>query len=403
MAIHKADSCDITIVGGGIVGLAAALSLAGENCSVHVLEAGEPQQILTDQHPSFDDRTLVVNPASRLFWQQLGVWSDLAPLSTVINQVHVSQKGQFGSVHFTHDDLQVDHLAHVVEAKELGRILWQRVTKHPRITLSSPAELTGFTADRTDVSIQYTSDSHVKSHRSQLMLAADGARSFVRQKLALPTRAKNYHRTAIIANVVTELPHQHCAYERFTNSGPMALLPFKDRLGLVWTLPEKQVEQMFNCDEADFTSALQHAMGYRLGRITRVGKRSRYPLYRITVPQQYKQRVLLMGNAAHTVSPVSAQGLNLGVRGIQRLTRVLTNAIDHQKDLGSDEVLAEYQQQSWPDQQTILQYTDDLMTWFKLDQPLVNGLRSLGLLAVDSSTQLKRQFYQLAAGFSKVS
>lgn len=403
MAIDKADNCDITIVGGGIVGLAAALSLAGENCSVHVLEAGETQQIITDQHPSFDDRTLVVNPVSRLFWQQLGLWSDLAPLSTVINQVHVSQKGQFGSVHFNHDDLQVDHLAHVVEAKELGRILWQRVTKHPQITLSAPAELTEFTAGRTDVSIHYKSDSHIKSHRSQLMLAADGARSFVRQKLALTTRTKNYHRTAIIANVMTELPHQHCAYERFTNSGPMALLPFKDRLGLVWTLPEKQAERMFNCDETDFINSLQHAMGYRLGRITRVGKRSRYPLYRITVPQQYKQRVLLMGNAAHTVSPVSAQGLNLGVRGIQRLSRVLAKAFDNQQDFGSDEVLADYQQQSWPDQQSILQYTDDLMTWFKLDQPLVNGLRSLGLLAVDSSTQLKRHFYQLAAGFSKVS
>ena len=403
MVQHKNIDFDITIIGGGLVGLATALSLAKKDCSVHLLEAGSPQKILSNQHPSFDDRTLVVNPASRLFWRQLGVWSELVPHSTAVNQVHVSQQGRFGSVHFDRDELKVDHLAHVVEAKVLGRILWNQVINHPYITLSAPAELIEFSAGQSDVLIQYKADSAIKSHRSRLILAADGARSFVRQKLALETKTKNYQRTAIIANVVTALPHQHCAYERLTKTGPMALLPFHDRLGLVWTLPDQQAQQMLSTDETVFTSALQAAMGYRLGAITRIGQRSSYPLYRISVPQQYKDRVLLLGNAAHTVSPVSAQGLNLGVRGIQRLSTVIDKAINNQQDIGSDSVLADYQLQSWPDQQAILQYTDDLMTWFKIDQPLINGLRSLGLLAVDSSTILKQQFYQLAGGLSKVS
>ena len=403
MVKAKAVDYDVTIVGGGMVGLATALSLAGEHCSVHLLEAGQPQQVLSNQHPSFDDRTLVVNPASRLFWQQLGVWSDLAPLSTAVNQVHVSQKGRFGSVQFDCDELQEDHLAHVIEAKVLGRTLWQQVTGHPHITLTAPAELTQFSAGQSDVLIQYKSDSNQHSHRSGLMIAADGGRSFVRKKLALPTVTKNYHRTAIIANVATEYPHNHCAYERLTKTGPMALLPFHDRFGLVWTLPTEQAQEMLQAAESDFKAALQQAMGFRLGCITRLGQRSSYPLYRIDVPQQFKQRVLLMGNAAHTVSPVSAQGLNLGVRGIQRLKHVLTEAAHNGQDIGSDAVLADYQQQSRPDQQAILQYTDDLMTWFKLDQPVINGLRSLGLLAVDSSINLKRRFYQLAGGFSKVS
>lgn len=403
MATDKASDYDITIIGGGLVGLAAALSLAGKNCSVHILEAGDPQQLFHSRHPSFDDRTLVVNPASRLFWQGLGLWSELVPHSTAVNQVHVSQKGQFGSVVFDRDELQVAHLAHVLEAKVLGQSLWQHVSKHPHITLSAPAELIRFSSGEADVLIQYKMDSSEQSHRSRLMLAADGARSFVRQKLSLATVTKNYQRTAIIANVVTALPHQHCAYERLTATGPMALLPFHDRLGLVWTLPEQQAKAMLQADDADFTAALQQAMGFRLGRINRVGKRTSYPLYRITVPQQYKQRVLLMGNAAHTVSPVSAQGLNLGVRGIQRLTNILANVLKNNGDIGSDSVLAAYQQQSWPDQQTILQYTDDLMTWFKLDQPIINSCRSLGLLAIDSLTGLKRQFYQLAGGLSELS
>lgn len=400
---HKTTDYDVTIVGGGIVGLACALSLACENYSVHVLEAGEPQQVRTNNHPSFDDRTLVVNPASQLFWQQLGIWPELAAHSTAVNRVHVSQQGRFGTVRFAHDELNVAHLAHVVEAKVLGRILWQQVTKHHNISLSAPAQLTEFSAAKEDVLVQYKSDSSVKSHRSRLLLAADGARSWVRQKLGLTAITKNYQRTAIIANVVTELPHNHCAYERLSASGPMALLPFHDRMGLVWTLPEQQAQSMLQADDKEFTTALQQAMGYRLGRISRIGQRSSYPLYRITVPQQYKKRVLLMGNAAHTVSPVSAQGLNLGVRGIQRLTASLVNARNNNRDIGSDQVLSDYHNKSWPDQQAILQYTDDLMTWFKLDQPIINQLRSLGLLLVDSSPGLKNRLYRLAGGLSEVS
>ncbi|MFV0544448.1 MAG: FAD-dependent monooxygenase [Marinicella pacifica] len=402
MAPHKDIDYDITIVGGGLVGLAAALSLAGENCLVHLLEAGEPEKIMANRHPSFDDRTLVINPASRLFWQQLNLWKDLLPHCTAVNRVHVSQKGRFGSVRFDRERLQVDYLAHVIEAKVLGRCLWLQVMRHPHITLSAPAELTEFSSGDQDVLIHYKSLSKSNSHRSKLLLAADGARSAVRQKLGLKTITKNYHRTAIVANVMTELPHRHCAYERLTNTGPMALLPFHDRLGLIWSLPEVQAQQLLKLGDSEFTQGLQEAIGYRLGRLSRIGKRSAYPLYRICVPQQFKQRVLLLGNAAHTVSPVSAQGLNLGVRGIQRLTAVIKKALKTQQDIGSDGVLSEYQRQSQPDQQAILQYTDDLMTWFKIDQPLVNGLRALGLLAVDSSVGLQRQFYRLAGGLAEM-
>ncbi|MCX7545971.1 FAD-dependent oxidoreductase [Marinicella gelatinilytica] len=398
MASETTD-CDVIIVGGGMVGLATALSLASQDYRVHLLEAGEPQQVKTDTHPSFDDRTLVVNPASQLFWEKLGVWSELAPHSTVVNSVHVSQNGRFGAVRFNHDAMHVPHLAHVIEARVLGRLLWEKVYRHKHIQLTAPAKLTHFTADEKSIQVHYQQDAQQKNQRALLLLAADGARSFVREQLNLPTITKNYHRTAIIANVATELSHHQCAYERLTASGPMALLPFHDRLGLVWTLPQEQAKQMLDTDDATFMDALQHAMGHRLGRITRVGQRSSYPLYRITVPQQYKSRVLLIGNAAHTVSPVSAQGLNLGVRGIQRLMAALSDARKQNHDIGSDLVLEAYQQQSWPDQQRILQYTDDLMTWFKLDVPVINGLRGLGMLAVDSSLLLKKQFYRLAGGF----
>jgi 2-octaprenyl-6-methoxyphenol hydroxylase len=153
-------------------------------------------------------------------------------------------------------------------------------------------------------------------------------------------------------------------------------------------------------DDAMFSEVLQSELGYRLGVITRVGKRSSYPLYRVKVVRQYQSRLLLLGNAAHTVSPVSAQGLNLGVRGIERLLKVLLLARDNHNDIGSLEVLEDYQQKSQSDQAKILAYTDDLMTWFKIDEPFINSFRSLGLLTVNAHPGLKRYFYHLAGGLN---
>lgn len=391
---------DVVIVGGGLIGMAAALSLAAQRFSVCMLEVTAPKIETEIVHPSFDDRTLVVNPASQHFWQALGIWPSLLPHATVIKQVHVSQAGRFGAVHFTDHELEVSQLAHVVEAKVLGQTLWQLVKQNPNITLLAPAELTDYNNEASVVTVNYNNQNQKQSVTARLLIAADGARSRLRQQAGLATEIKDYGSTAIIANISTELPHQQCAYERLRPAGPLALLPFHQRCGLVWTLPTATAADMMAYDDAHFTAALQAELGYRLGAITRVGKRSSYPLYRVTVEKQYQPRLLLLGNAAHTVSPVSAQGLNLGIRDIDRLLEILVTARDNRQDIGELAVLEHYQRQSQPDQDKILRYTDDLMTWFKIDEPIINSFRSLGLLLVDSQPSLKRYFYRLAGGLN---
>jgi len=391
---------DVVIVGGGLIGMAAALSLAARHFTVCMLEATEPKIDSTSVHPSFDDRTLVVNPASQQFWQNLGIWQTLLPHATVVKQVHVSQANRFGAVVFTDQELQVPQLAHVIEAKILGHSLWQQVNESPKIKLLAPAELTDHVSEASQVTVNYKRKDQTESITARLLIAADGARSRIRDQAGLTAEIKNYGSTALIANISTELPHQQCAYERLRPSGPLALLPFHQRCGLVWTLPTAVAAEMMAKDDAQFTAALQSDLGYRLGAITRVGKRSSYPLYRVSVAKQYQSRLVLLGNAAHTVSPVSAQGLNLGIRDISRLVEVLVAARDNQQDFGESTVLAYYQQQSQPDQDRILRYTDDLMTWFKIDEPVINSFRSLGLLLVDSQPHLKRYFYRLAGGLN---
>ncbi len=391
---------DVIIVGGGLIGMAAALSLAAQNFSICMLEATAPKIDEETVHPSFDDRTLVVNPASQRFWQNLEIWPSLLAHTTKIKQVHVSQAGRFGSVRFSDEELKVPQLAHVIEAKVLGKILWQRVKQNSNITSFAPAELTDYTVVENAVTVHYKIQNQSKLVTARLLLAADGARSRLREQAGLAAEIKDYGSTAIIANISTELSHQQCAYERLRSSGPLALLPFHQRCGLVWTLPTAVAADMMASSDTQFTAALQAELGYRLGAITRVGKRSSYPLYRVSVAKQYQPRLLLLGNAAHTVSPVSAQGLNLGIRDIDRLLEILVTARDKQQDIGDLVVLERYQQMSQPDQDKILRYTDDLMTWFKIDEPIVNSFRSLGLLLVDSQPRLKRHFYRLAGGLN---
>ncbi|MEZ5471774.1 MAG: FAD-dependent oxidoreductase [Marinicella sp.] len=394
----QAQTYQVVIIGGGLVGMASALSLANAGIKVAMLEARLPD--ITMFHTSYDSRTLVVNPASEEFWRQLGVWQSVLASATKINQVHVSSKGQFGRVLFDKDELQVPVLGHVVEANVLGAILWDKVKNHSNVRVIAPANMTNFTVNSQTVDINYDLQGEQQSLSAQLMIAADGAQSAIRQQLNLPISTKAYNKTAVICSITTEKPHNHRAYERLTPTGPFALLPFNGRMGLVWSNEPEKAEQLLQMSEAEFIELAQAEFGHRLGRFTEVGQRHQYPLFKIQVEKQYKARAVLLGNAAHTVSPVSAQGLNLAIRGVKRLSALLSKQHQQQQDLGAESLLETYQHNSLKDQNQIMAYTDDLMTWFKIDEPIINGIKSMGLVAIDSQISLKKKMFRLAAGLN---
>lgn len=394
---NKQPEYDVAIVGGGMVGMAAAISLSKLNLKICLLEHIET---LDASHPSYDDRTLVVNGTSVQFWKNLNIWQDLSDVITPIDKVHVSNKGHFGSVQFDKDTLNVDALAYIVEAKKLGFALKNKIEEIKSIDVICPAQVIDFKKTNNQVAVDYTTDNGVQNLTCKLLLAADGVQSSIRKKLRLETRVKSYDRTAIICNITPELKHQFCAYERLTKTGPTAMLPFvQNRCGFVWTVEKDKADEILALSDSKFLQQAQAQFGYRLGKFTKVGKRSSYPLYLVTVPIQVKDRTILLGNAAHGMSPVSAQGLNLAVRDVAMLFDVIEQAISNNIDIGSQEILNTYQQNVQVDQSQTMNYTDDLMNWFKIDEPIVASIRSLGLLVLDQSVSAKRALFSRASGY----
>ncbi len=388
---------DIIIVGGGMVGMAAALSLSQLNLSIALLES---QVAEGNSHPSYDDRTLVVNQASVNFWKNLGIWQKLKQNITPINKVHVSNKGHFGSVVFDKDELNVNALAYIVEAKILGFALKHACEENESITIIAPASFKQMQHKKKSIEVDYTVGESIHTISAKLMLAADGIQSGVRQQLGLETIIKSYQRTAIICNITPEQKHNNCAFERLTDKGPTAILPFvSNRCGFVWTVENAQSQEILDLSDEDFIQKAQQQFGYRLGKFIKAGKRSSYPLYLVTVPKQVKNRVILIGNAAHGMSPVSAQGLNLAVRDVARLFDVLQEIIQKSQDIGADESLNTYQNAINTDQQQTMRYTDDLMSWFKIDEPLIATLRSISLFAMNQSKHLKQELFHRASGY----
>lgn len=386
---------EVAIVGGGMVGMALALALSQYDIESILIEANDKDDLGAE---SFDDRTLVINPASMQFWQSLGLWPDIAKHTTEINHVHVSNQGQFGVVHFDKDELQVPQLGHVIAAKKLANILHQAVKHNDLIKHHQPAKLESFQQHESHVTMAVAAAEQSLQVDANLMVAADGVQSAVRTDLKLATEIKSYQRQAIICNITTDERHHNRAFERLTTEGPMALLPFKDRFGFVWSVREDKAASLLAADDQEFLALAQQHFGFRAGAMLKVGRRSTYPLFQIKVPTQYSQRIVLMGNAAHAVSPVSAQGLNLAVRGIGRLSQLLAEQKIKGNDLGSTQVLRKYQDLSQTDQDRTMNYTDDLMSWFKIDEPTVNAIRSLGLVAINGNLALKKMLYQTAGG-----
>lgn len=393
-----AEHTDIAVVGGGMVGLGCALALSQLGLKVLLLEA-QAAELYAPKESGFDDRTLVVNPASKTFWQQLGIWQKLESLTIPINQVHVSNQGHFGVVQFDAEKLGVTALGAVVAAKDLVQCLWQAAQADDNIKVLTQAQLQSFDNHESGVRIHYQRDNQDGVVDAALMVAADGARSQIRTSLGLASEVKSYQRMALVCNVQFNQHHRQCAYERLTKTGPLALLPFhQGRCGLVWSVDSTDADDLLALNDDALTAVLQKQLGYRMGAITALGRRSSYPVYQVKVEKQIAQSVVLMGNAAHAVSPVSAQGLNLAVRGIQRLVSVLAGGIASQQPISDHALLVAYEQRSQDDQRATMNYTDDLMTWFAIDAPWVNGLRSLGLLAVETVPMIKRHLFERAGG-----
>ncbi len=387
---------DITIVGGGMVGASLACALGNQDLRIAVIEA---QNAKLDTPASYDDRAIALSYGSAQIFRTLGCWQELESAITPIKNIHVSDRGHIGITRISHQEENVDALGYVITAKELGQALYRLLSRYNNVELISPAHLEDieFTDNNAQATYKLGNDSSNENKKSdqhtlktRLIVAADGGNSSVRKLMDIKAVQHDYHQTAVTANISISLPHNNIAYERFTNQGPLAILPMQDnRCSLVWTWPSEKVQDVMTLSDSEFLTQLQQAFGNRLGMFTQVGKRHSYPLKLIKATTQVKKRLALIGNAAHTLHPIAGQGFNLGMRDVAALAQILVEEHKAGRDIGLLRTLQPYQQWRQQDHKRIIGFTDNLVKIFSNRFAPLALVRNIGLVTTDITPPLK--------------
>ncbi|GAB3285085.1 2-octaprenyl-6-methoxyphenyl hydroxylase [Parahaliea aestuarii] len=403
-----AEPRDIVIAGGGMVGISLALLLAEAlppAVRITLVESYPfPAPGASATHPSFDARSTALSYSSRLLFERSGLWPELAERGCAIDTIHVSRRGRFGSAVLAAAEQGWPALGYVVENSWLGHGLAQALHRQGRVEVLSPARVSRVEASGAGSTVHVQQGEQGRTLRAGLVVVADGADSSLCESLGMVSLDKPYDQHALIANVAFAEPHRGCAYERFTDSGPLALLPLvaaaggAHRSALVWALPPERAEALQVAEEADFITALQEAFGYRLGRFLRAGERHSYPLALRRSNEQVRQGIVVMGNAAHTLHPVAGQGFNLALRDVARLVQTLASAPEQR--FGDLDLLQLYQRAQRADQWRTIGASDLLPALFMHPDPLLGLGRDLALAGLDVAPRLKREFVRYAAGIA---
>lgn len=394
-----ANNYDVIIVGGGLVGASLACALGNSALQVAVVEAippGDPGQ------PSYDDRTIALAYSSRRIFDAIGVWQPIADRSVnPIEHIHISDRGHFGITRLHASDLGIEALGYVAETRALGAALYESMQQYDNIELLCPYDVADFRLDDTRAILGLSDEQGRRECSARLVVLADGGRSPLRDQFQMKVDKKIYDQVAVVANVTPGVDHKNTAYERFTPQGPLALLPVtRDRCAVVWSATPEQAQQIIDWSDDEYLSQLQLRFGGRLGRFSQAGTRQRYPLALTRVEDPVRERLVLIGNAAHTVHPVAGQGFNLGLRDVASLAQMLVDTKRENRDIGSLAMLNDYTSWRQADNRRTTLFTDGLIGIFSNEfLPMVVG-RNLGLLAVDLLPPVKRAFMRRTSGLT---
>ena len=361
---------DVLIVGGGLIGGLLSITLEKSNINYLLIDKID---LANTQVNDFDARSLALSSASIRILKNLNIWPILEKHATVIDKIHVSERGAFGSSIFKND--LFEPLGYIIEIQQLTQALYNLMNFKKVI---SNADVTNINIDENFVTVN-TSEKAL-TIKAKLIIAADGSNSPIRTMSKLAYNINDFKQYALVANIGLMRDHKNIAYERFTKNGPIALLPMQNRrASLVWSLPLDKETYYLNLSDKDFLKELQLAFGYRLGKFIKVGKRSLYPLKQIIMPTTIKKSLVFIGNAAHTLHPVAGQGFNLGLRDIAALSQCII------KYGISDKTLNEYQKLRKHDQFAIKQLTATFASIFTKKIPGLSFARGLGLIALDNN------------------
>ncbi|WP_405234069.1 2-octaprenyl-6-methoxyphenyl hydroxylase [Lentisalinibacter salinarum] len=391
---------DIIIAGGGMVGASLARALAPLGLRLAVVEPVEPGAA---SQPSFDDRSTALSRASQRAFTAMGLWPAIAATATPIRAIHVSDRGSFGFCRIEAKEQGVEALGYVVVNRVLGQTLLASLAEEGGPRLYRPARITAVaqTGESVTATVAWEDGGREERLEAALLVAADGARSAVRTAVGIGMRERPYRQVAITGNLATSRPHDNIAYERFTKDGPVALLPFSEgRSAFVWTLPPAEAERMTALDDEAFLAEFQAVFGWRLGRLSRVGRRVAYPLSLTRAERLHAGRVVAIGNAAHGLHPVAGQGYNLGMRDVAALADLVAEAVAEGEDPGSPALLARYADWRRGDQRKVVGFTDGLVRLFGSERETARAARGIGMLGLDIIPGAKRAFARHTMGLA---
>ena len=375
-----AKQFDVVIIGGGMAGASCALGLKQSNkqLSIAVIEANE---VSADYHPSFDDRSIALAQQSVQYLKSINAFDCQAPFAAAIEKVTVSDRGHFGKTHIDCQEYGHDALGYVVEVNPFGRSLHQQLIGTD-VSLFCPDTVAKLEYLSNCANITLSSGEQLSA---KLVVIADGAHSQSRKLANIEFNTRAYQQAAIIANIEVAGGHHHHAFERFTEHGPMALLPMSNnRYSLVWCMEPEQVEHYMTLEDDAFLAALQKAFGYCGGSFSKVGMRASYPLVYGKAESLSSHRTVLIGNAGHAIHPIAGQGFNLGLRDVQLLCDMANRS-----DLGDYAFTRYYSQTRSKDITTVMTLTDSLVRLFSNSSRLLALGRSIGLFSMDLFSSLK--------------
>ena len=388
---------DIVIVGGGLVGSSLAIALDGSGLRVALVEAALPQ---VAAQPRYAARNLALARASINALGALGVWAKVEQAPAPITQIHISRRGGFGSAQLNAAELGLAEFGAVLPARELGNALLYRLESCRDLDRIAPAQLIAIESQDDAIGLGVLADGTQRQLRARLLVGADGTESFVRNHFAIGADRFDYAQSALVTTLTCERAPDGCAFERFTDSGPVALLPLaENRAGLVLSVPTADAARVAELDDDAFTPLVHAGFGCRLGRFRRPGKRKPYPLARMLASALTAPRMVLVGNAAQTVHPLGAQGFNLGLRDALSLSELLIESRRDAGDPGAADLLARYVARRTPDRQATTAFSHDLVRLTRNPFPPLRWLGSLALGALDHLPPLKRRVALRGMGF----
>lgn len=393
----KVDDYDVVIVGGGMVGASFALALRTTPLRVLLIESVPADSA---SQPSFDERTTALGNGSRQIFESLGVWGAMAAEAAPIRSIHVSDAGRFGVARLDAQEQGVHAFGYVVPNRVIGRALWQALRDAPNVTLAVPAQLKGATLREDSVLLDVAGERDSWRVRTAVAVAADGAGSVLRASAGIDAEVEDYAQVAIVVNAATERPNNGEAFERFTPSGPLAVLPAAGGgYTVVWAVRPERAAELVSLGEAAFAAELLAAFGWRAGRWTKIGRRNTYPLALSRATETVAGRVVLIGNAAQALHPVAGQGFNLGLRDAATLAEMLAPAAA-EGEADFSELLGRFAAWRAEDRRGVTRFTDGLVKLFGSDLPGLGVVRNFGLLLFDLSPTAKRALSRVSWGFA---